>query len=77
MSKEDNDIITEEIRRKILNLAQFFSAVVNVKGAASCIHVHVCIAQLTRPGMYSTIHVHVLYIHVLLCNNYYPCFDVQ
>lgn len=33
VSQEDNDIITEEIRRKILNLAQNFSAVVKVKGA--------------------------------------------
>ena len=32
VSEEDNEIITEEIRRKILNLAQTFSAEVKVKG---------------------------------------------
>ena len=40
-------------------------------------YIHVCIAQLTRPGMYSTIHVHVYtctcaitITPVLMCNNY-------
>ena len=40
MSEEDNEIITEEIRRKILNLAQTFSAVVKVKGANSNVCAH-------------------------------------
>jgi hypothetical protein len=35
VSEEDNEIITEEIRRKILNLAQTFSAVVKVKVIAA------------------------------------------
>ena len=40
VSEEDNDIITEEIRRKILNLAQTFSAVVKAKGlTAMCMHI--------------------------------------
>ena len=36
VNKDDNDIIIEEIRRKILNLAQTFSAVVKVKGTCQC-----------------------------------------
>ena len=32
VSEDENDIIIEEIRRKILNLAQTFSALVKVKG---------------------------------------------
>ena len=32
MSEADNSLITEEIKRKILDLAQYFSAVVKVKG---------------------------------------------
>lgn len=32
VSEEDNEIISEDIKRKILNLAQNFSAVVKVKG---------------------------------------------
>ena len=79
VSKEDNDIITEEIRRKILNLAQFFSAVVNVKGAASC--TCTCIystADETRHVFYNnsctctvyTCAITTCITPVLMCNNY-------
>ena len=62
VSEEDNEIISEDIKRKILNLAQNFSAVVKVKGT-ECIIEHLTLSFMHSLHLCSSLCV---YIYILL-----------